>query len=496
MTGPLRPNTRLADDLADAGLAEACLQRRMTRVVNALSQRPDQPYPVIFGERVDELYELANDDALSFETPFELHGQATAQRIEDYVRSDDDGDEVLVLHDTTECTWTLRKGSQPRRYLSKQSSSRQGFRVHLSMAVAATAVPCPLGYLAVQPYVHQRDVEALDEPHRGPARQFWQRHGGWMSCQSQRWAAGVERSAARLSQLARSKLIHVADAEGDIYELFAGLLERHDRFVVAVAQSHRIVLDDDGRRIELQQWARHLPHLVDKQVQLKVRYPDGVQGAKRKADDVQRTRTANLQVRAGQVRLARPTKRRDLDASALSMYVVELFETDPPPDQAPVHWLLLTSERVESDADALRVSRWYETRWLIEEANQALKTGCSYEKRQLRCASSLLMVLGLTLPIALDLLLLRYLARRCGSLSARSVLSRQRLAVLMAVSSPGDWSETPTLHEAMMAIARLGGHLKRNGRPGWKVLARGLAELLICERAWVAAQRDGPGADP
>ena len=40
------------------------------------------------------------------------------------------------------------------------------------------------------------------------------------------------------------------------------------------------------------------------------------------------------------------------------------------------------------------------------------------------------------------------------------------------------WSQNPNVSEACAAIARLGGHLKNNGRPGWLVLARGFEKLL------------------
>lgn len=42
-------------------------------------------------------------------------------------------------------------------------------------------------------------------------------------------------------------------------------------------------------------------------------------------------------------------------------------------------------------------------------------------------------------------------------------------------------ADTPTVRQAMLAIAQLGGHIKNNGDPGWLVLGRGFEELLILE---------------
>ena len=43
----------------------------------------------------------------------------------------------------------------------------------------------------------------------------------------------------------------------------------------------------------------------------------------------------------------------------------------------------------------------------------------------------------------------------------------------------------------MLAIAGLGGHLPRNGDPGWLVLGRGIHDLLLRELGWRAREQAG-----
>lgn len=43
------------------------------------------------------------------------------------------------------------------------------------------------------------------------------------------------------------------------------------------------------------------------------------------------------------------------------------------------------------------------------------------------------------------------------------------------------------VHDALWAVAALGGHMKTNGEPGWLVLRRGMAALLDYEKGWRAA---------
>jgi len=49
---------------------------------------------------------------------------------------------------------------------------------------------------------------------------------------------------------------------------------------------------------------------------------------------------------------------------------------------------------------------------------------------------------------------------------------------LLAAVPKWSWSAEPTVGEVTGAIAKLGGHLKSNGRPGWLVLGRGYQEML------------------
>ena len=46
----------------------------------------------------------------------------------------------------------------------------------------------------------------------------------------------------------------------------------------------------------------------------------------------------------------------------------------------------------------------------------------------------------------------------------------------------------PTVKQAMYAVARLGGHFKQNGDPGWQTLGRGLQRLLQAEQDALALQ--------
>ena len=45
----------------------------------------------------------------------------------------------------------------------------------------------------------------------------------------------------------------------------------------------------------------------------------------------------------------------------------------------------------------------------------------------------------------------------------------------------------PDCRQVMLAVARVGGHLKANGDPGWLVIGRGMERLLEFAAGWRAA---------
>ena len=88
-------------------------------------------------------------------------------------------------------------------------------------------------------------------------------------------------------------------------------------------------------------------------------------------------------------------------------------------------------------------------------------------------------------PVAWRLLLLRHLARETPERPATVAVTSTQLGVLRAVAKR-PIPDQPTAKDAMLAIASLGGHLPRNGDPGWLVLGRGMHDLRLLELGWRA----------
>jgi len=83
---------------------------------------------------------------------------------------------------------------------------------------------------------------------------------------------------------------------------------------------------------------------------------------------------------------------------------------------------------------------------------------------------------AILMPIAVRLLRLKHEALSRQDVPATSALPELHVR-LLGVHPDVRLPKNATVKDAWLAVARLGGHLKRNGRPGWQVLWRGMLEL-------------------
>jgi hypothetical protein len=99
---------------------------------------------------------------------------------------------------------------------------------------------------------------------------------------------------------------------------------------------------------------------------------------------------------------------------------VEAREINPPENESPVHWRLVTTEPIDTNDEVAAVIDAYRRRWIVEEFFKALKTGCRYQQLQLESARALLIALSIETAIAWRMLLLRWLAHHEPEAPARA----------------------------------------------------------------------------
>jgi hypothetical protein len=276
------------------------------------------------------------------------------------------------------------------------------------------------------------------------------------------------------------------DQEADDYELFAALHQANLKFVVRACPNRQTTDAKKGVKEVLATKAAPVfrtvplsPRSERKAVVTRGRHPARAE------------RDATLKIRWGKISIPR-RQYTESKIPELSLWAVHVFEPAPPPGEEPIEWMLLTSLAVNNVDEAADVVDHYRARWIIEEYFKALKTGCAFEKRQLMTFDGLVRALALFVPLAWRLLVLRHFGRARQPLPASHFIDGDQLLLLRKLLEKRRFvlPPKPTMRDAMLGIAFLGGHIKNNGDPGWLVLGRGLTKFVDAEQGWRLARQE------
>lgn len=437
------------------------------------AENPDESFPNIFEDpaELEGAYRFMSNSRVTPKAMLEPHVKSTLERAGQF-------DECIVAHDTTEFNF----GTVQRKGLGRVGQGKSyGFLAHFSLAIAPSEAFEPLGVVGVKELFRSGSKKKSGKGKNHKKRQSDPTNEGL------RWIEGVRVAEERLNGVADA--IHVMDREGDSYALLAGLIAAECRFVVRATYNRATVgAERAGKAERIKDCVNKQPILATRTVQLSKREKSS-RPHQDKIHPPRAERTATLSISAARVTISRPSSSSERPERTLTLNVVRVLEQDPPEGEQPVEWLLWTTEPIETEAQLLRIVDIYRGRWVIEEYFKVLKTGCSYKKRQFESADGLLRALAFFIPIAWNLLRLRTLSQTDAQTPADIVLSSAQLNCLAIALADIriELPPIPTVSDALRGIAKLGGHLKHNGPPGWIVLLRGFEKLLLLERGFLMA---------
>lgn len=458
----------LSNEYVGGKFGDGRLSRRLVDLAARLASDPEASFPVATESdaNLEGTYRFLNNERVTPERILAPHLRMTLDRIA--------GKEVVVAHDTTEFNF----GESAREDLGRVGRGKShGFYAHVALAVGRKTRD-PLGVLGH--LVHER--------HGGKGRRGHQALQSADDNEGLRWAKLVE-----LVELAvgRGVAVHVMDREADSYALFADLMARSARFVVRMISDKRRVAGRPAKKVG--EVLAERPILVEREVPISARGRSKLPSY-RKLHPPRTARLAQLQVSAAPVTIVRPASSSHSTAKTLTLNVVRIFEPNPPEGEPAVEWRLWTTEPVDSAEQVLAVVDAYRCRWVIEEFFKALKSGCSIEERQLESSHGLQNTLAIFMPIAWRLLSLRTLSRTDDKAPATRVMTANMITCLrLALRKRGrpPLPPKPTVKDALLGVAGLGGHIKNNGEPGWIVIGRGFDKLLTILDGFEMARETG-----
>ena len=451
-------------EVAGAELGDKRLTDRLRLVARRAVEAPDVGFPqmVESDAELEGFYRFLSNKRVTVEAILAPHVAAGIERIR--ARG-----ETLVIHDTTSFEFG---GESKRKGLGLMIGSGQGFFAHVALAVAPGPSRMALGVLGLE---HWSRTLRKKSNHNKDTRKDDNR-------ESLRWGRMLKAVEGMRVEHGFG-CIHIMDREADIIDVLLDARELDARFVIRAAHDRALMDGDDHIRERI----ASLVPAVKCEITLNSRGDKGRPGVVRKRHPKRSARTAMLGIAGCTVELSPGPHHKE--ESAVRVNVVHVRELDPPPNEPAVDWLLYTSEPIETPEQLLAVVDAYRARWVIEEYFKALKTGCAIEKRQLESYRALANVLALFIPVAWRILIARSVARATPDAPARTILTPIQLRLVahkLKLTAP-----PTTAKEASYALARLGGHLRRNGDPGWQTLGRGFETLLAMQAGWQAAVEAG-----
>ncbi len=463
----------LGEELASLDLGDARIERRARTMLTDLARSPDRSFPQTWSNdsELEAGYRFFSNDNAKPRAIVDAHASKTVQRAAAQQSP------VLVAHDTTELCIPLYFSDKLRKGLGTKSSRQQGFDAHVSFAVGLDERATPLGTLALQAFIGK------DEATDARSKEFWEATGGLYDNEMQRWRDGILRAGELLAHL-EQQVIHTGDRELGRYNMLAWMSYCGLDFVVraaldqlAAGRKPRLSLTD---ALAATPWTGSVTAMIARRAENRSKKAQ-------KTHPSRQARKVCLSFRAKTLELVRADHK---DAGAaynplgpvlperLSMNIVEILELDPPVGEAPIHWVLVTSLPIETLAQQLFVVTCSRRRWIIEELFRALKQGCKYERRQLESAKALLVALALFLPVAWYLLRIQTTVAEAPNLQWRRLFSPAVVTAVRRLAPQLALRATATVEQVYLGIASIGGHLKRNGAPGWQTFIRGFADVV------------------
>ena len=434
-------------------LGDNRLTRRLIAVASALSASPQSTINAACEDwsATKAAYRLFDNEQVAAAKILSPHFQRTVERMRAHER-------VFAIQDTTYLDYTHHPSTEGLGPIGTDSQHIYGFVKHTTLVVTESGLP--LGCLTDAVWV--RDT---------PRRNSRKANAPLTEKESYKWIDALNQTQACTPD--GVEVISICDREADIYEFFVQAKETP--FVIRAAQNRNV--DDEAGQL----WAsvQKQPAAGEQRVEVPAR---GNQPARHAVVRIHFTTTTLLPP-------YRPPVRHAQDLPPVEVSVVWVTEVNPPVKATPLEWLLITNSKVNDFDQAIQRIRWYRMRWQIEVYFKVLKSGTKIEHCRLQTQQQLRRYIALMSVIAWRLYWVTMYNRHAPDAECTAVLTDDEWKALYCIIHKTTTlpNELPTVSQATVWIAKLGGFLARkaDGAPGVTVIWRGWQRLNDISDAFI-----------
>ncbi|MFO7641166.1 MAG: IS4 family transposase [Candidatus Competibacteraceae bacterium] len=415
----------------DLELGDARRTHRLIKLVDDLSAQPTGSLPLACGgwPETKAAYRLLDNPAVDWREILDVHTTRTVERMAGQAV-------VLCIQDTTELDFTTQPGIAGLGRLSYEA--QHGMYVHPTLAVTPAGVA--LGVLDAWMWARKpKDQPDVKE--------------------STRRVEGYEIVADLAETLPDTRLVYVADREGDLRALIDAAARRGTPADWLIRSKHNRKTTT-GEKL----WARLAQSEALGEVEFTVpAAPD--RPARLVRQTLYRT-VVTLPAHHGQ--------------PAVTVTAILAREERPPDGQPAIEWRLLTNRTAETLEQVVELIDGYRRRWLVEIFFRIWKSGCRVEALQLGTLARLERALVIYLIIAWRILHLVTWGRECPNLPCDVAFDPEEWQAAWIVAHRCQPPATPPpLGQMVRLIARFGGFLGRqhDGHPGPKAIWEGMQKV-------------------
>jgi hypothetical protein len=473
------------EETKDVDLHDKRLNERLAVLLGQLGGKPSASIPAACGGYAEMMaaYRFFNNEKVEFENVLQPHIESTAKRMAEHAV-------VIMAQDTTELDWT-RPEQQVNGAGPLDGDKRRGALLH--PLIGFTPDGTPLGTVYAEAWTREDE-----SPTPKSERESERKHTPIEEKESVRWLDTYRQARGQAEQIPETQFVCVADSESDIYELLQDAQEETDNLSWIVRACQNRALQKDAEDDE--NTAKHLRERL-LAADVLFRQEISVRGRKAKIScetrgrrQPQESRKTEVEVRAARVTLRAPW-RHDRKLCDISVNVVLVTEVDPPADDTPVEWILLTSLPIDDVEQVRTVIQYYCVRWLIEVFFRTLKSGCRVEERRFEHIDRMLPCLAVYLIVTWRTLFVCRLGREFPDISCEAVFEpAEWKSVYYVVRKTPPPSAPPTLQEMVRMVAQLGGYINRSrtDEPGPQTTWLGLQRAHDIANCWLTF---GPGSE-
>jgi len=426
----------------DLELGDARRTQRLIKLVDDLSAQPTGSIPLACTgwAETKAAYRLLDNPATEWREILEVHTTRTVERMVGQPV-------VLCIQDTTGLDFTSQPGIAGLGRLSYEA--QHGMYVHPTLAVTPAGVALGVvdAWMWARKPKDQPDVK-----------------------ESRRWVEGYEIVADWAATVPDTRLVYIADREGDLRALIDAAARRGTPADWLIRSKHNRKTTT-GEKL----WDRLAQSEPLGEVEFTL--PAAPDRPARRVRQTLYRQAVTLPAHHGQ--------------PAVTVTAILAREEHPPTGQPAIEWRLLTNRAADTLEAVVELVDWYRKRWLIEIFFRILKTGCRVEALQLGTLERLERAVVLYLIIAWRILHLVTWGRDGPNLPCDVVFDAEEWQAAWIVAHRTQPPETPPpLGQMVRLIASFGGFLgrKHDGHPGPKAIWEGMQKVSAFAVAFVATR--------